>query len=144
MTEIKTLTDKDIAFGATNAPALSSASFTLGDRTFKLVHLEYDAYLAFVTLLTPLFEFAQAASGIGTEALSPKAVIQYCGADLPELVKLVCSQTDPSITVEEVKRLGKNPLVLAAVVLKQVEHNEMIKDFADFFGQILPLIQAQR
>lgn len=142
------LSDTEVIRAATNDPALSERQIKLGDRTFTIVDLEYDDYLVFITKLAPLMKaFASgllASKGIGSESpsLDPLAIIEYCASDVPELALLVCSQTDKTITLKEVKKLGKNPFNLATVVLKQIEQNNMIGDITSFFAQILPLLRV--
>jgi hypothetical protein len=145
MEENKTqLSEKEIARAVSNDPALSEVSFELGDRTFKIVDLAYDDYLAFLAELQPLVEAmfgSVMSSGSSLGELSAQSILKYCGRSLPEMVRIVCRQTDPDITTDEVKRLAKSPFKLAWVVLKQVEQNNMVKEFADFFGSIVPLVQ---
>ncbi len=145
----------EIARAATNAPELSREEFTLGDRKFKVVDLPYDDYLRFTTYLGPMLEllFGSLVSMSGIKAptanvsLTPAAILQYAGESLPELACIVCTQTDPTMTVAQVKLLAqgsspRGPFKLAEIVLKQVEQNKIINDFASFFGQMLPLLKA--
>jgi len=109
------------------------------------VDLPYDSYLKFLALLQPLFQ-AFASRFTGKTGLSfgasmaPVELVTTCAEVLPELACIVCEQTDPLITVEEVKKLG-NPLKLASLVVTQIKFNRMIQDIADFFVQILPLME---
>jgi hypothetical protein len=142
------LTQIDTVRAATNAPELSENTVTLGDRTFKIVDLAYDDYVKFMACLQPLFEaliskLAQT-KGIAFEAseLSGSMVLRYCSHSLPEMVRLCLSQTEPTITSDEIKALGKTPFRLAQVVLKQVEQNQMIQEIASFFVQMSPLLKA--
>lgn len=145
------MTNAEISRAVTNNPSLSLEEFSLGDRTFKIVDLSYDSYVDFLTLLSPLIEavFGSVASAanmngikLDASALSVSTVIKHCAKTLPDLVLLVCKQTQRDITVDEVKLLGKTPLVLGAIVLKQLQKNNIIKDFADFFAQALPVLKA--
>lgn len=141
------VTQLDIVRAATNDPALAKDTATLGDRTFPLVDLPYDDYIRFLALLQPLLETLTSqlarTAGIGTglaSILSPNALVKYCAESLPEMVCIICEQTDPTITVSEVKRLGKTPFALATIVLLQVQQNRIIADITDFFVQILPFL----
>jgi len=142
-----TLTEAEKVRAAVNDPA---DQFTLGGRAFKIVDLTYDDYLRFIVLLEPLIKGLVAKVGavsnvkipgmeLDSSSLSASGIVTYCGESLPEMVRIICSQTEPDITVAEVKLLGKNPFNLAKVVMRQVAQNGIIKDFTDFFGQILPL-----
>jgi hypothetical protein len=147
-----TLTEKEIIRAATNDPALSARTFTLGERTFTVVDLEYDDYLKFLAYLQPLLEAvtAKIASirglqldlGTGGGGMSASALIGFCGKDLPEMARLVCKGTDAGITVEEIKKLGKTPFRLSEIVIAQIEQNNIVKDMSDFFGQSLRLLTA--
>lgn len=136
------LSTQEIIRAATNDPALSDVMVELGDRKFKIVDLSYDDYLVFLSRLQPVLS-AVAGPMMGEAngpELSAATLLKYCADVLPELAQLVCKQTDPTITVDEVKRLGRSPFKLAAVVLKQIEQNKMISDITDFFVQIRPLL----
>lgn len=143
------LSEKEVARAVSNDPALSDRAFVLGDREFKIVDLDYDSYVTFIAYLQPLAEaifggFLSAQMGgdySDTINVAPSAILKYCRSSLPEMACIVCRKTDENITVEEVKRLAKTPFALAAVVLKQIEQNNMIKDFADFFGSMVPLMK---
>jgi len=142
-----TLSQADIVRAATNDPALTKDEFMLGDRKFPVVDLSYDDYLRFLTLLTPLLETVvggvMAKSGFRSGAmLSPKDLISSLSDSLPELVSIVCNQTDETMTVEEVKLLGRTPFKLADIVMKQIEHNKIISEIASFFAQMLPVLKA--
>jgi hypothetical protein len=144
------LTEAQKVRAAVNDPA---DKFTLGGRVFNIVDLPYDDYLRFIVLLEPLLKgiVGAATSSISipgmefsASTLSASSIASFCGESLPEMVRIICSQTEPDITAKEVKTLGKNPFQLAKVVMKQVAQNGLIKDFTDFFGQILPLIQTSQ
>lgn len=151
-----TLTPEDLTRAAVNLPA---NEFLLGDRTFYIKDLPYDSYIAFISYLTPLVEAVVSRmvgnSGVSipgielqSSAFSAAKVLQLCAKELPEMVRLICRETDPDITVETIKELAKKPTALVAIVLKQIDQNGIIKDFADFFGQVVavmkPLIPAHR
>lgn len=144
--ETPKITTLDLVRAATNDPALSTISVTLGDKDYPVVDLPYDAYIRFLALLQPLLEvFASkltgGLSGSSTGALSAASIIQYCSSSLPEMALIVVEQTDPDITIEQVKVLGKTPFKLAAIVIKQIEANKMITEISDFFVQLLPLMK---
>lgn len=144
------LTEQEIARAATNDPQLSTKEFTLGDRTFKIVDLEYDDYVIFMSKLAPLMK--SVASGLASShginvsdkphSIDATSIMEYCSADIPDLATIVCRQTDPTITAKEVKRLGKTPFRLATLVLMQIEQNHIIADISDFFVQMLPLLKV--
>ena len=147
-----TLSQEQIMAAATNSPALSSEQFQLGDAIYKVVHLPYDDYVEFIAHLQPfmdaLAEKIASSAGVSvpglhlTEPVSSSLLLKFCGNSLPELVRIIVKQTRPDITAEQVKEQGKNPFVLAAIVLKQVAYNGMIRDFASFFAQIVPLLKG--
>jgi hypothetical protein len=148
------LTEKDKVRGMTNDPSLSENTITLGTgefkRDFKILDLEYDDYVTFLSYLQPLMEVAlgklASFQGIAipqTSEINAASLLAYCANDLPEMVRIVCKGTDPDITTTEIKKLVKNPFKMASIVLEQINHNKMIKDFSDFFMLILPLIKPQ-
>lgn len=147
------ITKEDAALAATNT--LSIASFELGGKEYKVVNLRYDDYLKFITYLTPLLEtfFGSLASVGGIKVVSPSSpinamsIVKYAGESLPELACIVCNQTDPTVTTENVKIWCENseprgPFKLAELVIKQIEQNKIVNDFASFFVQMLPMIKA--
>lgn len=127
---------------------------TLESKTFELKHLSYDAYIEFCTLAHPII------SAIGTGLavnntktgelsfdfdptnLDFKELLKMAGDQLPRMAYLCCKQSDPKVTVADVKRLGYRPQVLLNVVLEQVRHNRMVQEFADFFPQVVAKLQA--
>ena len=144
-----TLTLPEIHRAAFNLPA---DQFALGDRLFQLQDLSYDNYLLFLGYLTPLIEVVvQRAAGsagvsipgidLQSNALSANNILKLCGKELPEMVQIMCRESAPDITVEEVKALAKRPTVLVTAVIKQIKQNGMIQDFADFFGQVLSVVK---
>jgi hypothetical protein len=144
------LTQKEIARAMTNDPALSEVSFTLGDRTYKVVDLAYDDYTTFLSLLSPLIEgvakkfisHVQVVDSGENFSLRPTDLFDYCKNELPKLVAIICNQTDQSITEHDVKAVAKSPIQLAQIVMLQFQQNNIIKDIGDFFVQTLPLIKA--
>ena len=141
------MTQLEIVRAVTNSPALATRTFTMSGRTFEILDLQYDDYMLFMAQLQPLFEaLLGALPGVRNmgllNTLSPATLITYCGKSLPEMARIVCSQSDPDITVAEVKKLGKTPFVLAALVLSQVEQNNIINAVKDFFESIVPLMKA--
>lgn len=148
--EAPALSSKEIVRAATNSPELSESKVKLGDREFTIVDLPYDDYLEFLSFLQPLLESlagkmaGDALPGLipDTSSLNAGTLIKYCGTSLPRMVQIVLSQTDPKISVEEIKILGKNPFKLATIVLTQIEQNRIIGDISDFFVQILPFLTA--
>jgi hypothetical protein len=144
-----TLDQLQIIRAAVNLPV---DTFTLGDRVFPLKDLSYDSYIAFIGYLTPLIEHVveKIAGGQGisipgidlkTSLFSANNILSLCKEDLPEMVQLMCRESDPDITVAQVKELAKRPTVLVTAIILQVKQNEMIKDFADFFGQVLSVLK---
>lgn len=148
------LSETEILAAATNSPELSPDEFQLGEHTFKVVHLSYDDYLQFLAHLQPFLDavvskLAEKANlsipGIDTgNSLELPMLVRFCGENLPEMVRIICKQTMPNITVQQVKEWGRTPFNLASIVLKQVAKNHMIKDFADFFARIAPLLKSVR
>lgn len=149
--ETPSLSQKDIVRAVTNDPSLSSDEFKLGDRTFKVVDLGYDDYLKFMVAMKPLLSGIAAgmskAKGVSVPGIdlpetsaTEMKILEFCQDELPEMVRIVCAQTDPDITVAEIKKLGKTPFNLAPIALKQMVRNNIISQFTSFFGQILPLM----
>lgn len=147
---------------ATNSPSLCPDEFQLGDRTFKVLHLEYDEYLAFTGYLQPLLtkisDLVLSRAGVslpgidlnsGDASISPSSLMQFCVRDLPEMALLVCNmqsavEKKPELLVDIpwLKKSARNPFELAKIVMKQMEKNNLVKDFLDFFVQALPTILA--
>lgn len=147
------ITPQEISRAATNDPALSDDEFILGGRKFKVVDLPYDDYIKFISLMQPLLE--SLVNGVSekaglklpeivipTSGFTVAGLVKACVGALPEMACIVCSQTDPTITVDEVKTLAKTPFKLAQVVLKQIVRNNIIKDFSDFFEQVIPFLKV--
>jgi hypothetical protein len=144
-----TLPQLEIVRAATNDPSLATRTVTLGDREFPIVDLPYSEYLAYLTKLQPLIQGVAGRLGAMRGLVEPTelglgTLMEYCVNDLPEMVQISLRQTDPGITVEQVKKLGKTPFKLAYVVLAQIEQNNIISEVADFFVQMLPLLSEGR
>lgn len=137
------LTKTQIAHAATNSPELSTHSFKLGDREFHVVFLPFDDYIEFLTYLEPLLTSlaGSAIDGFNPLALA-QAILQYCKQSLPQMVCLMCKQTDPTMTPETVKELARNPFTLARAVLVQVQHDKMVEELGSFFEQIVGLMKT--
>lgn len=145
------LTKEKILSAASNDSTLSRNTFTLGDRTFPLKDLSYDQYNKFLLLIAPLADGLIGRIGdkvksqeLGIESLdislfSVTDILSYCGNTLPDLALIAVQTSDPTMTIEQVKEMGKTPFKLAEIVMLQMVHNNTIKDFADFFARILPL-----
>lgn len=148
------LAEAEVIRAATNSPELSRTEFKLGDKTYKVIDLEYDDYLLFVSLLSPILDvfiskitskpnISVPGINVPVEQVSVASIIKYSAQNLPEMVRLICKATTPDITVEEIKKQGRSPFKLATIVLLQIMQNNIIQDFADFFVQIAPLIRAR-
>lgn len=133
-----------IAQAVRNEP---SATFLLGDRTFDIKDLDYDSYIEFCDLARPIITSVADSLEVNNEGgkldlqfnflnIDSANLIKLAGKELPRMAWICCKQSDPKIKIEDVKRLGRRPLVMLEVVLKQVKHNEMVKEFADFFPRI--------
>jgi hypothetical protein len=127
---------------ATNSPSLSSDEIILDGKVFKIVHLKYDDYMLFLTLLAPVLEIILNQTGQVNNTVNVLHIIELCGKNLPQLVFIVLHQTDPEITVNRVKELCPTPFKMAEVVMLQVKHNQMIKDFASFFPQLTEMMKV--
>jgi hypothetical protein len=144
-----TLNDRDKVFGATNDPTLATDQFMLGERTFPIIYLEFDDHLSFLTQMQPLLDMFvntmknnMSANFDLSEGLSITGLMKFCGKELPELARIICSQSDKTVTTEWIKKNARSPWVLASIVMKQIEQNRMVEDFSDFFKQILPILQT--
>jgi hypothetical protein len=140
------ITSIDIARAATNDPALAPTKVVLGDRSFPVMDMPYEDNVKFLAFLQPLLEsIAGRVAGLtGDSGLASAGLMKYCASSLPEMAHMVCRQSDPSITVEEVKRLGKTPIRLAGVVAAQMKHDRTVQDIVDFFNQMLPLLKLTK
>lgn len=159
-----TLTTKEIVAEFTNDPALAEGSFSLGDRTFKILSLGYDQYLEFCAYLTPLFgavaglvsKNIREKQGVeipgidlNTDGITPGSLLAFAKKDLPTMVSIVCNMEatvtenqDLKVTPEWVKKHASTPWQLADIVMKQVAKNNIIGDFASFFVQTIPGLMA--
>lgn len=157
-----TLTQVAVTAAATNSPDLATDTFKLGDRTFKVIDLDYDSYLEFMSFLQPLLEgiaskFAGKAGlslpGIPFADLGAdggiNSLLTFCKKDLPAMAALICNQQaiqeereQDKVTSAWVKKHVKSPFEIVRIVMKQINKNKMISEFADFFVQILPLMGA--
>jgi hypothetical protein len=147
------LTDSEIARAATNSPALSPDKITVGEYEIALVDLPFDEYMEFVTLFAPALDalvgrVAKSANvpsipGIvlAGEEVSVAGIFTYCKASLPQLAHIVVRQSQPSLTVEDVKRLFPTPFKMADLVFAQVKRNNIIGEMADFFKQVAPMMK---
>jgi len=149
-TAVREITEAEKMRAAINSPALSDDEFQLGDKTYKIVDLSYDSYIEFCALLKPVLVglFSELAPSNMADVITQLTqlektnvlqLLDYCVDKLPEMVRIIVAQTDPSITAKEVKERGKNPFTLARIVMRQMARNHIIKDFADFFVQIAPM-----
>jgi hypothetical protein len=143
------LAPQELSRAVTNDPSLSTDEFQLGDRTFKVCDLNYKEYVKFTSLVAPLIEgLASKLSkstgisvpGIDLSGFGPSSLLRFASDDLPEMARMVCAKSDPNITVEQVMELGKTPIVLAEVVMKQMVRNNIIGDFSRLFRLLLPLM----
>lgn len=162
-----TLPSTEIVRAATNSPALAENEFEFAGRKFKVVDLEYDYYMEFLSKIEPLINAVvgklagKANLGVPGIALtadsgfSVASLMSFCKKDLPDMVRIICNMqtiaetpagqhVDPSklVTTEYVKKNAKTPWQLAQIVMLQVSQNNIISDFASFFVQVLPLMGA--
>lgn len=128
-------------------------SFQIGDREFPLKDLGYDDYLEFVDLARPIVEIIYGAleldgqSGDAGVSFNPasidmKSLIKISSHELPRMAWICCKQSDPNIKIADVKRLAGRPFALLEVVLMQIQHNQLIKEFSDFFPRVGKIIGA--
>lgn len=133
-----------ITFAATNAPSMSDLVGKIGDVEYPVLHLPYKDYLEFLGGLEPMLKGLGVGilSGEPMEgAMSIAALLKSCGEAIPTMACIVCRQTRPETTVEELVSGKATPFDLAKLVLLQIERNNMIKDIADFFVQSLRLVK---
>jgi hypothetical protein len=152
------------------APALSTsdigralrndgvASFALTNertgesRTFERKDLGYDEYIEFCELARPIIAAVSGAmdiNSVGGEVqigfnpigLDYGELLKLAGKELPKMAWLCCHASDPKIKVDDIKRLGRRPLVLLEVVLAQIQHNQIVQEFADFFPRIAKALE---
>lgn len=132
----------------TNDPALSDHKVKLGDREFTLVDLPYDDYMTFIAHLQPFLEFVGGKLSGGlvksqeSSALEQAGgLIKYCASALPEMVHICLRQTEPDITISDIKVLAKSPIPMTNVVFAQINKNRMLEEFSELFIQALPLLR---
>lgn len=163
--EKEILTKAQLVAAATNDPDLAKDQFKLGDRTFKIVDLEYDEYLLFTSYIEPLLRGAAglvttragvSVPGLENDLSSIDAgfLMKFCSKSLPEMAVIVCNMQEHAaaaldkrtvdqtklVDVAWVKKAAKNPMVLAGIVMRQINQNNMIMAFMDFFVQVLPTV----
>lgn len=150
--EVKPISEGELTRAALNLPA---NEFMLGERKFEIKDLSYRDYLAFTRYLTPFMEavgsrlisdkLGVSVPGIDLGgAISATSIIDFCGEKLPEMVQIICRQTDPSITVEEIEALAKKPSALIGPVVQQIVHSKVVSDFASFFAQAMTLLSPNQ
>jgi hypothetical protein len=122
-------------------------TFTLGDRVFEIKDLQYDDYIEFCDLARPIITAVSQSLELNQENgqldlqfnfgnLDFRQLLQLSKEELPRMAWLCCKQTDPKIKLAEVKRLARRPQTMLEVVLAQVKHNDLVKEFADFFPRM--------
>jgi hypothetical protein len=127
-------------------------SFVLGDRVFPVKDLSYDAYVEFMELSRPILtmlvdslELKNQNGEVDVEfnpaGFDVEKLIKLAGNELPRMAWLCCKQSDPNISIQDVKKLARRPQTMVQVVLAQVKHNDLAREFADFFKQIVGQIQ---
>src|SRR5574343_997869 len=132
------------AHGLTNSEITSPTSVTFAGKDYKLVHLPYDDYVQFMALIEPVIGTIINIINSGEFALTGNAgIIKGLLTVLPELVWLSLKQTNSGITLAYIKSNTKSPTELFNIVIAQVKHNDMIKDFSDFFAQINTMMTSQ-
>lgn len=150
-TTTPTLTDTQIADAVRNDYPDDSFALGHGDerRVFPIKDLSYDSYIEFLKLARPVMDLligsldvamdekGEPTLTIRRESLDLDVLLDVAGTSLPRLAHLCCKQSDPRITVDEVKRLARRPMDLLDVVIKQVQHNKIVQEFADFFPRLV-------
>ncbi len=167
--EIQKLPEELIVAEGTNDMRLDRDTFTLGNRTFTVVSLQYRQYLQFMARLKPLLEAVASkvrgsiaeASGLNEKinvsgitmnalnALDPDFLMGFCADSLPAMVEIICNmkslreeRVDDVVDNIWVEKNAQSPFQLVNIVLLQVNKNNMIVDFASFFAEILPLLMG--
>lgn len=132
-----TLTQSQIIEGATNDSVLTKEEVTLGDppQTFKIKYLQYDDQIVFLTLLGPVFEdlLSRVGMAVDTSPLNFQKILTLCKDNLPELGRLILKQTKADITSDEVKTLCGSPFKICELVVMQIQKNNLIGEFSQFF-----------
>ncbi len=138
------ITDDQKLEAATNDPALSNDSFELGGKTYKVVHLKYKSYVAFLRLLEPVMkgvlgvmshQAGLGLAGIDLGKVDTSSLVGLATENLPSLVQIVCSQTEP-ITVQEIEEMETTPFDLANIVFMQVKKIQLGDKFSAFITRI--------
>lgn len=122
-------------------------SFKLGNREFPIHDLDYDSYIEFMELarpiivslantITPVMKDQKLDFDLNYGKLDFGSLIKLAGNELPRMAHICCRQSDPKVSIADVKRLARRPHNLIEVVLLQVKHNELVKEFADFFPRL--------
>jgi hypothetical protein len=159
-----TLTEQQIALGATNDPALSKDEFELNGKKYKYVHLSYDFYLEFMFKIKPLL-----AGVVGAMASKSKAtvnlpgielipsdgsgvngILTFCKDDIPDMVRIIVNNSleadgrdAEKISVNDIRKFrGNTPMSLTRIIMGQVLYNNLIGEFGAFFVESLPLLNA--
>ena len=125
--------------------ALSEDEVVLGGRAFKLMHLKYDDYIAFMAYLKPVFGPLFEQFGLATgerEVLDYAKIVALCQSNLPEMALLVLKQSTPEITIPEIKEICGTPFKMAELVLMQINKNNLIADFSSFFGLMTKMLKV--
>lgn len=144
------LTNTELLRAATNDPALSKTKFTLGDKTFTIMDFKYDDYMKFINYLSPLLDTfirgmtngALGLDGFAGASFTVQQIFQYCADELPQMALLVARQSDPEVTVDQLKELAGTPFNLAKLCLAQINHNKIIEAFGDFFVQMTQTLKG--
>lgn len=104
---------------------------TFGGKNFKILSLKYEDYCEFLELLTPFLEpLFNSDPNVGFDV---KGIVKMLNRSLPRMVHLMFHVQDPDVTEEWVKSKALSPFELAIMVFKQIEKNQMVKAFTDFF-----------
>lgn len=155
MSEPREISQTEMAQRLRNEPA---GTFTITNprsgesRTFDLKDLDYDAYIEFCDLARPII--GAVAGGLAIDSTGGEVKLKFdpmgldfeqllslAGKELPRMVWVCCRMSDPKIKIEEIKRLAGRPHVLLEVVLLQIKHNEIVKEFADFFPRLAKALE---
>lgn len=140
-TEVKP-TDTQVVAAMTNDPLLSEHQVEFGGKVYTLVDLSYDDYMKFLVLLQPFLESVVMKLADRSSPINVGDIVRHCGESLPHLVYLSLKQVDEDIDILKIKEIAKTPFKLVPVVVKQIEKNQMIKEFSDFFVQMLPMVKS--
>lgn len=128
-------------------------TFKLGEREFPIKDLDYDSYLEFMELSYPIIQAVTdsleltSSNGEPDVAFNPATfdvgkIIKLAGSNLPRMTWLCCKQSDPAITIPEVKRLARRPHVMIQVVFEQIKHNKLVEEIRDFFQSMAPAVRS--